>query len=329
VLAAFSLPGRPEAMDAVAGAWSNRVYRLATTHGCYALKQLRNPWGDPRWQEWLDAAFRFEQQALAAGVAMPTPIPNPAGGGCLAWVATSSRTEAVPVRLHRWVDGRPLRHPEVDAAIAGWVGEVLATLHRLAVRPPDRSLFPVTSTSTADGWPELVDAARRAGAAWAGELMAVSPAIRTIAELARSAGHRPDDEVMTHGDVDPKNIVMTADGPCLCDWDVAAPLVPRREVADVAVSLADWRRFDLATRVVHAYRAAGGDASGLGSTDLGQSLMIGLDWVAFNVERAIGLRPAAPDEVALGDRLVPELLAKLPHQVEVALRLDQVVATAR
>lgn len=63
VLTAFRLPGRVVDMVAVPGAWSHRVYRLATDRSTYAVKQLRNPWNDPRWQDWLAAAWQFEQRA--------------------------------------------------------------------------------------------------------------------------------------------------------------------------------------------------------------------------------------------------------------------------
>ena len=91
---------------------------------------------------------------------------------------------------------------------------------------------------------------------------------------------------MTHGDIDQKNLLLTTSGPVLCDWDLAAPLVPRREPAD-----------------------------------LGQSMIIGLDWVAFNVERAIGLRPAAAAEARVARAVVPGLLAAIPAQAAAASRV--------
>jgi hypothetical protein len=49
--------------------------------------------------------------------------------------------------------------------------------------------------------------------------------------------------------------------------------------------------------------------------------MIGLDWIAFNVERAIGVRQASPAEAARGSQLVLELLAELPVHVQRALQV--------
>ena len=108
----------------------------------------------------------------------------------------------------------------------------------------------------------------------------------------------------------------------LCDWDLAAPLVPRRELADVAMSLAAWTDLGIAREVVRSYRREGGDDTTIGPLDLGQSMMIGLDWVAFNVERAIGLRPAGAKEKSLARALVPGLLAAIPAQAATAAQIS-------
>jgi hypothetical protein len=89
VLAAFGLRGEVTALTPVAGAWSNRVWRLAASGGAFAVKELRNPWRDPDWQHWLAEAWQFELRALHAGISMPEPIPNPADGQCLAALTTA------------------------------------------------------------------------------------------------------------------------------------------------------------------------------------------------------------------------------------------------
>jgi len=102
--------------------------------------------------------------------------------------------------------------------------------------------------------------------------------------------------------------------------------VPRRELADVALSLACWDDFTIAREIVSSYRRAGGDDTPFDPSDIGQSLTSGLDWIAFNVQRAIGLRPATAAERALGLKLAPRLLAAIPTQVSVAIRISDVLA---
>jgi aminoglycoside phosphotransferase (APT) family kinase protein len=232
---------------------------------------------------------------------------------------------AAAVRVHHWVDGKPAGPGPVSMDTARWAGQALAILHGLRIRPRDRSLFPVPSTDTARRWPELAEAAQRSGVAWADLLTAAATAVPLIAELVTSAGHRPGQEVITHGDIDQKNLISTAHGPVLCDWDLAFPLVPRRELADVALSLGCWEDFAVSREVLRSYRQAGGDGTPVAPSDLGQSLMTGLDWAAFNVERATGLRPATEPETILARRLTPGLLAAIPHQVSVAMRVSDIL----
>jgi aminoglycoside phosphotransferase (APT) family kinase protein len=328
VVAAFGLPGPATGWTPVGGAWSNRVFRLEAAGRRYAVKEMRNPWADPHWQQWLAESWVFERRAIAAGVAAPRPVPDPASGGCLAWVSRRDRAlgEAA-VRVHHWVAGNPAGPGPVPADTARWAGQTLATLHGLRVRPRDRSLFPVPDTATARRWPNLAQAAQRRGAPWAHLLRAAAPAVALIADLATSAGYRPGQEVITHGDIDQKNLITTRHGPVLCDWDLATPLVPRRELADVALSLGCWENFAVSREVLRSYRQAGGDDTPIGPPDLGQSLMTGVDWAAFNVERAIGLRPATETEIRLARTLVPGLLAAIPHQASVAMRISDILNT--
>jgi Ser/Thr protein kinase RdoA (MazF antagonist) len=321
VLRAFTLPGRPLDMTPVAGAWSNRMFLLRTDRGNYAVKELRNPWADPGWREWLDAAWDFEQLAYRTGVAMPRPIPNPANGQCLAWVDTQHGETQVSVRVHEWIPATSPGPGPVDAAVAAWAGRAMAALHALDVRPAVREIFPVTSTNTADQWPRLSEEVRVADLPWADLVPAAASAVVTVAALAHEAGDRFSEEVMTHGDIDQKNVLLTPSTPLLCDWDVAAPLLPRRELADVAMSLADWERPDIARAVIAAYRNAGGDDTQVSAQDLGQSLMIHLDWIAFNVNRATGTRAATAAEVVASQSLVTDLLTRLPRHVDTAIRV--------
>ena len=132
VIAGFGLGGSVTDWIPVHGAGSNRVYRMEADGRRSAVKEMRNPWADPRWQQWLAESWAFEQLAIAAGVAAPRPVPNPADGGCLAWV--SRRDPALPevaVRVHHWTDGKPVGPAPVEPETARWAGQALATLHGL------------------------------------------------------------------------------------------------------------------------------------------------------------------------------------------------------
>lgn len=133
------------------------------------------------------------------------------------------------------------------------------------------------------------------------------------------------DPAGSHGDVDQKNIIATGQDPVLCDWDVALPVVPRRELADVAMSMGCWRDMDVALEVVGAYREHGGDGTSLAPADLAQPMMSGIDWIAMNADRALGRWPASAAETARARELLPGLLAAVPAELALALRITELL----
>jgi Ser/Thr protein kinase RdoA (MazF antagonist) len=325
VAEAFGL-ARPVGLTTVAGAWSNRVFRLDTAAGSYAVKELTNLWSEPRFGERLDEAWRFELAALAAGVAAPEPIRIPGSEGCALELTRADGSAPATVRVHRWVEGAPAPPAPVAADVARWAGRTLALLHGLRRAPADRGLFPVPDAGTADRWAELTEAARRAGVAWAELLARAAAAVATVAALVRAGGHDPAAEVMSHADVSAKNLVLTSGGPVLCDWDVATPVVPRRELADAAMSLGAWEDHATAREVIRAYRDAGGSDEAIAPPDLGAALASRLDWIALNVEVALGLLPATAERRVVAEELVQERLRSLPHRVETALCVDSTLS---
>ncbi len=317
VLEAFRLPGEPTAYVEVGGGWSNVVLRLSTTHGDYAVKELRNTWGEPRWLEWLDEGWRLENACAATGVAMPDPVPA-ASGGAVAYVEPAGGGAGVPVRLHRWVESTTVPRLPVDEALAAWVGRTLAAVHRLELRPLRPDLYAARIGLTrAEVWPDLVARSRAAGAAWAERLASAEPLARRASALL--VPWDEDDAVLTHGDVDQKNLLLGAHGPLLCDWDVVLPAVPSHDLAHAALTMAGWAEPGIAAAVVRGYRGAGGAAAALVPGDLGPALASRLGWIRFTVDRA--LDPVATEQDRDAAERVPDLLDDLARRVEVAERI--------
>ncbi|HET7902358.1 MAG TPA: phosphotransferase [Candidatus Nanopelagicales bacterium] len=307
VVRAFALDGGVLDVEAVEGGWSNTVLRLRTTESAYAVKVLRNAWGEPRWRDWLAEGWRLERAARDAGVAMPEPVPAPSGEVAVDLPVAAG---SAAVRVHRWLDGsRTVPREPVDAVLARWVGAALARVHRLALRPLDPGLYAGRPGLTRDDvWPVLV--ARSQDAPWLGALVAAAPVAQRASALL--APWDPATEVLCHGDVDQKNLLLADDGPALCDWDVVLPLPPAHDLVHAAVTMAGWRDAAVARAVIDGYAEELGASPRLRPTDLGPALASRLGWVRFCVDRGL-----AGDEP--GD--VDGVLADLEHRVVVAENL--------
>lgn len=319
VLAGYSLPGRVVTVGQVARAWSNRVFRLQTTHGAYAVKQLLNPWHDPQWRDWLAEAAAFELAAHRAGIAMPQPVLT---ADQMILVDLSGETEQVTVRVHEWVDGQACADGPVDADVARQVGADLARTHALDHHPMRSDVFPKPNQDNIDGWDALVDRLMPRAAELAAQAAAAGPHVRQIGELLQQAVTDFAGYPMSHGDVDQKNLIITDRGPVLCDWDVSAPWPPRQELARTAVSLASWQRPAIARATIAGYRSAGGGVITLEPADLAVDLRIGLDWLCLCLERAAGLRDDGAQRRAEATADATGLLRDLGPRVQQVLTID-------
>jgi hypothetical protein len=120
--------------------------------------------------------------------------------------------------------------------------------------------------------------------------------------------------VLTHRDVKPDNVLRTPAGAILLDWDGAGPDVAEWEATRAALAFsrvgAGWDRAGF-TRVLRAYRAAGGRRipPEPGSfTGLLQGQLGGAAWMLW---RALGHRPVSPPERAAAHDHTLTILADL------------------
>jgi hypothetical protein len=135
------------AMTRVDGGLLNRMWRLETDQGVFAVKELTR---DRGWTYRPDDIFRLEQAAFAGGIPMPEPI--------------SADTE---VLVHRWVEGSKVPEKPVRASFAFEIGAILARLHALDIEWTHVSIEDPMPTD----WPELATAAVASHQPWADELL--------------------------------------------------------------------------------------------------------------------------------------------------------------
>ncbi|WP_203568822.1 phosphotransferase family protein [Aestuariimicrobium ganziense] len=316
VAAACGLPGTVVEVAQVSRAWSNRLYRVTTGEGEFAVKHLLNPWADPLWREWLDEASRFEQAAIAAGVSAPDLVLN----GDSEVLTT---VEGDTFRVHRWVDdARPCPDAPTEAALARQVGADLARMHRLDWQPGRTDVFPTLDPATARSWSGLVADLAAVDPEWAERAAAVQPQVDQV--LAWHAEHqaRPESTVMSHGDVDPKNLVVDGDQKVwVLDWDVAAPWRPWDELARTALSMSGHDRPDIAREVIEAYTEVAGVRPRLTHLNLVADLVVGLDWTDRCLRRTTGLEPCDDQRRAEATEGAADELASLPEIIEIARNL--------
>jgi aminoglycoside phosphotransferase (APT) family kinase protein len=288
-------------MTRVHGGFANRMYRLDTDQGSFAVKEL-NP--DRRWNHHVEDVFRFERAAFAAGIPMPEPI------------SAGPRT-----LVHRWAEGEKVPEAPVPAAYAAEVGEILARLHALDV---EWTQVPVEEPASRD-WPELAERAAATGQPWADELASHVDTFLAIADFVDTC-ERPGPVVLTHRDIQPWNLLARNGRPVVLDWELSGMLDLSGELGSTALSIAKGPGFDdiepaVFRSVLDGYVAGGGTLPPPGPSWFVFMIDGWLSFTRWNILRCLaGVEASTGPELALshesvrnGVRGLPDLFGRLPQ----------------
>lgn len=299
----FDLGEPAGAASPVAGGLTHRMWRIATTRGAFAVKEVNRDFENVEYVGSFERAFVFEQAAYHAGLPMPRPVPVAATGRCLAEVpATGARP--MTVRAHAWVEGEPLGnsrvYPPEDAA---QVAVMLARIHALGLTADRASAGPRAFGDA--HWRAHLRRADERGDEWAPLLRTLLPAVGELEAYVASACNDPTPLLLSHNDADKKNCLRAPDGRLLLvDWDAGGPVNPRHDVANCALVWAGVRLGDpdaaLARTFVGAYRRAGGGDMRFRREDLAELVSRQLVWFNFNVRRALDERARDDADRAAG-----------------------------
>ncbi|GAA1581207.1 phosphotransferase [Kribbella karoonensis] len=288
-------------MVRVGGGYANRLYRLDTEQGSFAVKELNL--ADRRVTYHVDDVFRFERAAFAAGIPMPEPVSADRG-----------------VLVHRWVEGEKVPEAPVSEAFAFEIGEILARIHALDVE----WTHGVADEPTAWDWAELAERARATGQPWADEL---ASRVETFLAIARFVDgcERPGPVVLTHKDIQPWNLLAREGRPVLLDWELSGLLDLSGELGSTALSVAKGPGLDsiepaVFRAVLDGYVAGGGTLPPSGPSWF--VFMIGgwLGHTRWNILRCLaGVEASTGPDLALsqesalnGVRGLPALFERLP-----------------
>lgn len=226
----------------VAGARSHLMWRLHTSRGTWAVKRLNRSREDWWLRDYLVSA-QIQLDAYDRGFPMPRPVhPLEPAAPLLADVRAGG--EIASYLVHEWCEsGRSATD------VPEWVGATLTSLHTLPARgTPDGEPHPV------EEWREWLDEAPND---FTDAVRAYLPEIAEARSMAVDQGDLTP--VSTHRDVKPDNVLQTAAGPLLVDWDGAGPDYAEWELTKAALHFSglgeNRAAFDT---VIRSYEAAGG-----------------------------------------------------------------------
>ena len=274
-----------EPPEPLTGGLMHEVYRLETDWGAFAVKLI-----DPEVAARPGAIGNIENsEVVAAALAGVVPV-----AAAIAFDGRYLREIAGRwAVVYPWAEGESVFPPRITPAHCAAIGDALGRMHAANVRLP--GLEPEETQLPGIDWPGLL--AQSPEASWKARLESALPDLIRWSGEARAAERRlTDAPVLSHRDLDPKNVLWQGLSPMLIDWEAAGYVNPRRELLEVLLYWADDGAGGLVSENAEALLAAYrghrdtvGHWADVFAAGRGSMLL----WLAHSVRQASGGQVAA------------------------------------
>lgn len=269
----------------VAGGLLHTLWRVDTQQGCYAIKELspdidlQNTQIIHNYDLTEQIATTFAQRDIPAIAAI-----SHAGKYLML-------LEGQGFLVYPWIEGKALTANKITAKHAMKIASILAKMHAMHLAVPEL-IMPEFPIHPDEELVNLIHQATNQGASFAKALQDNAPLLLTCNEGYRQAIRLlAATWVVSHGDLDPKNVLWDRhEAPLLIDWESARLINPTYEIVNAAFDWSgittEWNQV-IFKGMLNAYQGAGGYIE----TSLLQAACYGvignwLHWLVYNIRRA-------------------------------------------
>lgn len=284
----------------VKGGLLHKMYRVNTNKGVYAVKVL-NPEIVKR-PNTLQNMVNSERIAAAFETMLPVVAALEIGGKQI------HELNGARYMIFDWVEGASIFPPRITMENCYTVGQVLGKIHQKKL-----AIDGVTPEETGtvlfawDKYRELLQGYENED--WAIRYQAAVSDIKSWNQVACDAGEvLAKTLVISHRDLDPKNVIWDRNVPLIIDWEAAGYVNPYQEFLEVVNYWADDGNGGLLKEHFDAILDAYAQYMKLQNVDwnavFAGSYMGMLGWLEYNVKRALGIDTTTADEVQLGKEQV-------------------------
>lgn len=309
--AIFSLGELLQEPQAVQGGLLHRVWRLHTSRGIFAVKQL-NPaiMRKPDIRDAYRLAERIAAKMVAQGVPAAIALEGEGNGGIVQEIGNATFI------VYNWVDGETLSIKAVAPERTRLIGTVMARMHSVPrqfseLTPPNWEPF------SEDEWDMLTFQASDRDIPWAQQVRNALPLLNEWSRLDAEANViLSRTSVVSHRDLDQKNVLWRdAASPVAIDWEAAGLTNPTMDVVGTALSWSGQSvqlpQEDSFQALLEGYVSAGGVVHDPGIVAMHGVIGNWLGWLLFNMHRSLGESVNTENERLLGIRETSSTLSTL------------------
>lgn len=318
--------GTPVAnVSPVTGGLLHLMWKLSTTNGTYAIKQLSKDIKlTPKVKKAYELTEQIAQEFKKRGI--PAISALEAKGHHLIIIANTAYL------VYPWLNAKALDKDAVSENHAIKIAEILAKMHLIHLHI-DEMVDTEFDVHPNEQIINLINQSISCECAFADHLKENQKRVIDINNAYHLAiSVLKEHSVIGHGDLDQKNVLWDENNnPLLIDWESARKLNPTYEIINAAL---DWSGITSETfnehlfiKMIQSYKSAGGkiDQKHVHAAFYG---VLGnwLNWMVYNIERACNTDPDEVNQRTLGEEQVQQVLVTL---VRVQSQLPLLIQTSQ
>lgn len=212
-----------------------------------------------------------------------------------------------------WIEGESGEKKKIEITMCKTIGRLLASIHELNFNEIEDEEVSQDSIE----WNQYISMAEKCNAIWFDNFSAKIEFIKDVEEKTNSALKENINNIISHRDLDPKNIMWDKSlNPIVIDWESSGPINSNVELLEVALYWSERGKDKEAFQsVIRSYK----DVINVDLRTLINSLYCindgKLKWLNYNIKRSLGIESSSQEEQLLGTK---EVITTLKDIVEYA-----------
>lgn len=296
----------------ISGGLLHKMYAIETDKGKYAIKIL-NPQIMIR-PDALNNYINSERIANLASKKVPAIPAKRINGDIILKIDNHF------YMIFDWIEGKTLKGNTINSIHSEKIGSLLAEIHRTDFSELNikEDLGDIEQSIE---WQNYIQKGQKSNAEWVELLLEIVDSLYEWTSLANNANRLLSTNlVISHRDLDPKNVLWNKDKPVLIDWESAGYINPMQDLIETALywSEDDTRSLDKERffTFINGYKKRYGEVQALWSTVLENGFLGKLGWLEYNLKRSLWIDCSDAEEQMMGTAQAIETIKEIRDYAE-------------
>lgn len=222
-------------------------------------------------------------------------------------------------QVFEWLDGKDYVHKPENLDVCKSIGQILGEIHRTDFSDIYGENMENEKKTPVD-WTGIIEDSRRDEMLRKLKEQVDFDYIESIEESSLLALNNLSELVISHRDLDPKNVMLGTDRIIVIDWEASGYVNPMHELIEVALY---WSEYEDGTVLFDAFRAVISGYEAVTELNEGDMLLAleavnynKIGWIEYNLKRALGIESNSDEECQLGYEQVIDTIKSIQSYEE-------------